>query len=543
MLPLMRWWVISAMVLATVVAFGWGAPRAATVAVRQPDDGECMGSPLGPVPAYSVVTHGDFEETNTESDGRMLVGGDARLTNIGVATKLPVDPARVDLAVGGNLTLRSVGINNGSVTHGGTISPAGFTVPNGTVTRAAPPFDIDALFDGLVIRSTSWGELEDEGSITDDGYALRLTGTNPNRNVFNLTAAEVERWHALQVRVPDGATTLINIRGGSFHNAFDGGMFTWDDATGFVQVGNPAQNPDLEARRRATLWNFPDASSAVLGPPATAWQGTVLAPRARVELTYQHIFGSIVAESVFGTGEIGVNPPNPCLPDPTPCPQPSPTPTPSTTPEPTSTPTTIPTVPPTGSPEPTPTPIIPTPTPTVTPRPTPLPTVSPGPIVTPTATPEEHRPGEPLGPEETPGTVVVGGGSAEVNICKKVMTPKGRAIEERHVQAGAVVKFRIRVTNLGTDVAEDVRVCDLVPRGLTFVRATVKVTYRNGRPCVTIPHLTGQREGFVWMRVSRSGRGKITNVAAVTSRGSGRRVNRASVIVIPVRERAGGVTG
>ena len=40
------------------------------------------------------------------------------------------------------------------------------------------------------------------------------------------------------------------------------------------------------------------------------------------------------------------------------------------------------------------------------------------------------------------------------------------------------------MTNLGTDVAEDVLVCDIVPRGLTFVRATVKVTYRRGRLCV-----------------------------------------------------------
>ena len=72
------------------------------------------------------------------------------------------------------------------------------------MTKAAPPFDVDALFDGLVIRSTSWGELDDEGTIAFDGYALRLTGTDRVRNVFNLTAAEVERARALYLRVPDG---------------------------------------------------------------------------------------------------------------------------------------------------------------------------------------------------------------------------------------------------------------------------------------------------------------------------------------------------
>jgi len=59
---------------------------------------------------------------------------------------------------------------------------------------------------------------------------------------------------------------------------------------------------------------------------------------------------------------------------------------------------------------------------------------------------------------------------------------------------------------------------------------------------VTIPLLTGQREGFVWMRVSRSARGTVTNVAAVTSREGGRRTNPATVHVVPVSS-TGGVTG
>ncbi|MBE2316227.1 choice-of-anchor A family protein [Solirubrobacter sp. CPCC 204708] len=533
----MRWLAVLALLLGAVVAVS--APRAATVgAVRQDDD--CMERPLGPVPAYSVVTRGDFAESNTEADGRVVAGGHARLTNAGVATKLPVDPSRVDLAVGGDLTLVNAGVNNGSVTYGGTITPAGFRVPNGTVTRAAPPFDLDALFDGLLIRSVSWAGLDNQGDVAFDGYALRLTGTDTTRNVFNLTAAEAERARALYLRVPDGATTLINVSGGSFVNHFEGGMFIWDEATDFVQVGNPAQNADLEARRRALLWNFPNESSVTLGPPGTAWQGSVLAPRAHVGLTYQHIFGSIAAESLSGTGEIGVNPPNPCLPDPTPCPTPSPTPTPTGTPTPT--PTEIPTVSPTASPSPTLTPS-PTPTPTVTPRPTPLPTPTPLPFVTPTPTPQEHAPNEPLGPGETPGRVIVEGADAQVDVCKKVMTPGNRAVDRRRVRAGQVVKFRIRVTNLGTDVADDVVVCDVVPRGLVFVRASVRVVYRRGRLCVVIPHLTGQREGFVWLRVSRTASGRLTNLAAVTSRVGGRRTNRAQVEVRPVRPSGGGVTG
>ena len=34
------------------------------------------------------------------------------------------------------------------------------------MTKAAPPFDVNALFDGLAIRSTSWAELDTEGTIS-----------------------------------------------------------------------------------------------------------------------------------------------------------------------------------------------------------------------------------------------------------------------------------------------------------------------------------------------------------------------------------------
>jgi uncharacterized repeat protein (TIGR01451 family) len=123
------------------------------------------------------------------------------------------------------------------------------------------------------------------------------------------------------------------------------------------------------------------------------------------------------------------------------------------------------------------------------------------------------------------------------------MTPAGRAVERVRRHAGQTVRFRIRVTNLGTNVARNVRVCDLFPRGMTFVRATVPVTFRHGRPCVTLRTFVGQRQGFITFRIARTARGVLTNVAAVTSRDGGTRHNPAQVQVLPARARRGGVTG
>ena len=133
--------------------------------------------------------------------------------------------------------------------------------------------------------------------------------------------------------------------------------------------------------------------------------------------------------------------PTPCLPPPEPCP---PVP-PIHTPTPTATPTPAPSSADgdtTARRQPT---VSPTPTPgrrrrrrraprprrrPRTPPPTPEPPgPTPAPIVSPTATPDTHEPGQPLDPEETPGTVVVEGAQSDVRICKKVMTPRGRAVE------------------------------------------------------------------------------------------------------------------
>ena len=70
---------------------------------------------------------------------------------------------------------------------------------------------------------------------------------------------------------------------------------------------------------------------------------------------------------------------------------------------------------------------------------------------------------------------------------------------------------------------------------MTLVRAPAKPFYRNGRPCLRIPRLRGQLQGYITVRVARTARGLVTNVAAVSSSNSGRDVNPASVRVLAPR--------
>jgi choice-of-anchor A domain-containing protein/uncharacterized repeat protein (TIGR01451 family) len=541
----MRWWVVVTAALAAVVVLSMGSPR--TVVAQT----ECTGA--GPASDFSIVTFSLVSISNSDTEGRILAGVNAKFQSYQFGAGLPLDRDRIDLAVGNDLEANNTELKAGRGTYGGTLT--GNLTAN--ISRAALPVDVPALFNGLAVRAYSWAELTPiGGQPTVSGGQLTFRGTNPTRNVFEVSAATLENAGEIFIRVPFASTTLINVTGDSYVNRATS-MFLWNGSQ-YVQPGHPTSDPNMVTLRKHILWNFSQARTVQLS--TVQWQGSILAPFAYMETGYMQINGTIVTNKLIGNGEVHLYTPDVCLPAPVPC-----TGVPTVTPHPTNVPTTTPTPPtptpdpptptpdpptptpdpPTPTPDPpTPTPVPPTPTP-VPPRPTSTPTATPGPppFVRPTPTPPTTDPSEPLDPDETPGTIVIDGATSDVNICKKVMTPKGRALESVRVHAGDTVRFRIRVTNLGTNVAENVVVCDVVPPGLTLVRASVPVRYRDGRPCVVIPQLSGQRQGYVTMRVARTASGRITNVAAVRSRNGGRRTNPASIRVLPAQAVGGGVTG
>src|SRR3954453_15820280 len=172
----MRWWVMVAALLAAVVAFT--APRSVE-AQDTAEASDCMDLPLGPVPEWDMVALGDVNWKAGENEGRAVVGRDATFESFGVGNRLPTDRTRLDLAVGRNLRSTNNVINNGRATYGGTLSVPGDTQ---YYTKAAPPFDVGALFDALNIRSTFWAnEVPANGTSgphQDGSPGLQLTGTD-----------------------------------------------------------------------------------------------------------------------------------------------------------------------------------------------------------------------------------------------------------------------------------------------------------------------------------------------------------------------------
>jgi uncharacterized repeat protein (TIGR01451 family) len=91
--------------------------------------------------------------------------------------------------------------------------------------------------------------------------------------------------------------------------------------------------------------------------------------------------------------------------------------------------------------------------------------------------------------------------------------------DARTVSAGGLAGYRITVRNRGRAIASNVRVCDRIPRGMTFVSANRRLRRFGGQRCLVIPRLRpGQAVSFhIVLQVDADApQGTVTNVAEVT---------------------------
>ena len=321
-----------------------------------------------------------------------------------------------------------------------------------------------------------------------------------------MRAEDLQKPQNVDIRVPDGATTLINVTGATYTSgARPTTAIRFWDGNQYAQFSDNPPNDRVKRAREDLLWSFPDASSVQLGSNLD-WQGSVLAPRSFVLLADNTRFhGTLVAERLEQPGTATLPGFGGCLPPP--CP-PLPTPTPSPTETPTVTPTTTPTVTPTATP---------TATPTTAPTPPPLP---PDPI-------PPSPPGDPDPPDAGGVLAETRASRTILNLCKRPNT--------RRLEPGAKVTYRLRIRNVGLPSARRVRVCDPLPQGLRIVHARgAKV--RNGRACWTISRLSREKTFHLTARVNRTASGGIVNTATARASNARRVRNSTKVRVRGARQ-------
>lgn len=280
-------------------------------------------SPLGLAGDYNEFVFGSIDLQYTDSFGGVAAGGDVRLKNVSVASRVSTPLPAGELVVGGDLFFDegSVGYldpdDSGSPASAkGTIVVGGSATlglnegfPNvgfGQLHEGRQSIDFSAAWDHLTRVSSLWGALPSNGT-TDvlrdaagEVYRIDLRGTDQALNVFDLSklnAAGTTRLDDLgfYLDAPATSTILVNVPGDeAFFQSF--GYYFLDPATGGYIKGSEdgaGLFPDTRI-----LYNFFEAEALTLS--MIEIHGSVLAPWADAVFYNGHIEGNLIARSLSG---------------------------------------------------------------------------------------------------------------------------------------------------------------------------------------------------------------------------------------------------
>lgn len=247
---------------------------------------------------FNLLTWGNATLLNSDTEGRVAVGGNASFNSYSVGTHaVNPTPQTGSLIVKGNLTAGNGQVYNGSIYVGGTYSgPSSYNLNSapGSVTQsgmgAAVPFNFGAAQAALTSKSSLYGTQAETGTSILQWSTMTLTGTNTGLNVFTVSAAELAATSTLSINVAAGSQVLINVTGSS------------------VSMGNMGINGNFDSSN--VLFNFYQAGALAL--TGIGVEGSILAPLANVSFYSGQMNGQLIANSfagaTWGVGELHQRP-------------------------------------------------------------------------------------------------------------------------------------------------------------------------------------------------------------------------------------------
>jgi len=246
---------------------------------------------LGSSQSFNAFIYNDFNSQNSDSHGKIAVGGNASFNSYGLASRLPSQPETPTLIVGGNLSFGNGKIFVGSALVGGSTDNVNQSVVYGLENGASIeqnttlPIDFEAEFAQLRLLSSHLSQATQTGTVDYRWGGIYIDGDcSSETQVFNLDGATVLNSNHLVLNcVPNTSTIIFNIAG---------------NEAGFRNIGLG----QLHNRASNILYNFYEAETVRF--THVGIEGTVLAPNAHFDNPRGQINGSVIAESWDGSMEL-----------------------------------------------------------------------------------------------------------------------------------------------------------------------------------------------------------------------------------------------
>jgi choice-of-anchor A domain-containing protein len=246
--------------------------------------------PADPVFAYNVLAFGDATLNDSAIQGRLAVGGDAKLERYQVGAVLSEDANRCDLSVGGNLDFTDGSVYQGRICVRGSIhtDAVGTKFPGtGTVPEDFSALAADAAALSKRLAAAAPAMMVDEKYMNGGAARIVLKGDAADFNVFEVATGALQLATGLLVSVPAGSSAIVNITG---------------DSVSMTQLGIVLDGSDAST----TLFNVPDGTALTLR--GVNILGTVLAPKAAFKFDDGTLTGGVVADSVQASGRFNMMP-------------------------------------------------------------------------------------------------------------------------------------------------------------------------------------------------------------------------------------------
>jgi choice-of-anchor A domain-containing protein len=244
------------------------------------------GSSLGVANDFNVFIFGDVTQNNTDAEGKVAIGGNANLTNYFAGMNLPnADTPSNALIVGKSLTFNG-GQVKGNATYGTTATTHNLTLlNNGSLTQQDSSQFFSQAKSDLTTLSSSLSGLPAIAAPKSEFGKISLNGTDSAFNIFNVSGEDLSQANTLTIAAPIDSTVVVNVSGQSAKL----------QNMGFQLNGSDRQN---------VLYNFYEATE--LTASGVGIEGSVLAPKAKFNFNNGQLNGTVIADSLEGTGQMNV---------------------------------------------------------------------------------------------------------------------------------------------------------------------------------------------------------------------------------------------